>query len=206
MNTQKTNSAATTWICVVFGVVMSFFGMWLSKNWHPAFLETLAQQGIPLDFGKSIAAIGMFIALFKVLQMFYFNVLQEAIDTRNNTLAATFEEADSLKERMTDLKSSYETKLAQSENEARAQIQAAVSEAQQMREQIIAEARTQAEDVKLRAAEGLIRERAKLMADLRVQVVDLTLSATEKLIGEVTDKERQKKLIDDFITTAEVKN
>jgi F-type H+-transporting ATPase subunit b len=73
-----------------------------------------------------------------------------------------------------------------------------------MKARIIEEARSQAEEVRLRAAEELNRERAKMMVDLRSHVVDLTMTATRKVIGESVDETKQRELVERFIETSEV--
>jgi F-type H+-transporting ATPase subunit b len=127
-----------------------------------------------------------------------------AINDRNENLENTFGEAESLKQRMTDLKTSYENKLAESEAEARDKIQIALAEAQEMKARIIDEARSQAEEIKERTGEELRREREKMMIDLRSHVVDLTMTATRKVIGESMDESKQRELVERFIDTAEV--
>jgi F-type H+-transporting ATPase subunit b len=74
-----------------------------------------------------------------------------------------------------------------------------------MKENILAEARQQAEDIRQRTLEDLEQEKQKLLVDLRSQVVELTLMATEKLIGESMDEQKQRELVERFIETAEVK-
>ena len=46
-----------------------------------------------------------------------------------------------------------------------------------------------------------VREREQAMITLRQQVVDLALGATSRVIGEGLDETRQRRLIDDFITS-----
>jgi F-type H+-transporting ATPase subunit b len=57
-----------------------------------------------------------------------------------------------------------------------------------------------------RAEQEIAHEREQALITLRQQVVDLTLSATEKVIGDSLDENRQRRLIDEFITTAAVNN
>jgi F-type H+-transporting ATPase subunit b len=203
-NQKNQGSAGKALVFFVIGVALMVGGMYISKNVDIPFQHTLAEQGIPLDLGKTIATIGVFLILFKLIEFFYLKPLTEAIDTRNNALQATFDEAEELKARMTELKTAYEEKLAKSEAEAREEIQRALAEAQQMKNQIIAEARTQADEIRRKADEDIEREKAKALVEMRTQVVELTLTATEKLIGESMDEDRQRRLVEKFIDTVEV--
>lgn len=162
--------------------------------------------GIELHLGKTIAMIGMMILLFPLVKVFYVDPLEKAIKDRNESLEHTFEEAENLKQRMQELKASYESRLKAAEEEAREKIQTALAEAEQMKNQIIAEARTQAEEVRRRNEEELERAKEKMLVDLRTHVVELTLAATEKVVGKSVDPEKQRQLIDEFISTVEVRN
>jgi len=43
-----------------------------------------------------------------------------------------------------------------------------------------------------------------VLAEVRLHVADLSLQATEKLLNENVDNDRNRRLIDEFIATAEV--
>jgi F-type H+-transporting ATPase subunit b len=181
------------------GAAIAAFGLTLASHW-----EVHLPGDMTLHFGKTITTIGVFMFVMPLIKMFYTNPLWTAINERNTNLENTFGEAESLKQRMTELKGSYEKKLADTEAEAREKIQAALAEAQEMKARIIEEARVQAEEVKQRATEEMNRERAKMMVDLRSHVVDLTMTATRKVIGESVDEAKQRELVERFIDTAEV--
>lgn len=204
MQNNSKSSPVSMIVAFVVGAALMVGGFWFSKNVHLEFMDKLAEQGIPLDLGKTVSTIGVFLILFPLIKMFFLNPLKEAIDGRNNELEATFSEAENLKARMAELKSDYEARLTQSEAAAREQIQKAVSEAGEMRSQILAEAKSQADSIKASAAEEMAREREKTLVELRKHVVDMTLVATERIIGQSMDQERQRKLVEEFINTAEV--
>ena len=164
---------------------------------------SLVQQ-LGLNFRTFFVAIGAIFLMFPVIQMWFLAPLQEAMNERTRNLESTYADAENLKQHMSDLKASYEEKLAASEAEAREKIQAAINEAQQMKEQILNDARNQAEEIRERTKEDMERERQKMLVELRAHVVDLTLLVSEKVIHANLDDERQRKLIGDFIEKAEV--
>jgi F-type H+-transporting ATPase subunit b len=187
------------WLSVIIGLVITAVGVSVAAHW-----ELHLPGDLTLHFGKTIATLGVFVAVMPIIKLFYTNPMWNAINDRNENLENTFGEAESLKQRMTDLKTSYENKLAESEAEARDKIQIALAEAQEMKARIIDEARSQAEEIKERTGEELRREREKMMIDLRSHVVDLTMTATRKVIGESMDESKQRELVERFIDTAEV--
>lgn len=160
--------------------------------------------GLSLNLGKTVSMLGVLLVMFPIIKQFYVQPLEEAIHDRNSNLEQTFAEAESLKERMQALKSSYEEKLAAAEADARAQIQSAINEANQMKAKILDDAKVQADEIRQRGAEEMEREKQKMLVDLRTHVVDLTLNATEKIIGQSMDEQKQRELIGRFIENAEV--
>lgn len=195
-----------TLILVAIGLAMAFGGYQLSTN-PPEFMsfqETLQRQGIPLDLGKTVAMIGMFIALFPLLRMFYFKPLADAINNRTSELERTFSEAEELRTEMGQMRSDYEKRLAETEAAAREQIQAQIREAQALRQQLMSEAAAKADELVKKAQEEIEQEKNRVMSELRLAVVDLTLTATEKVLGENVDTAKNRKLVQDFIDKVEV--
>jgi F-type H+-transporting ATPase subunit b len=168
------------------------------------FIKNLANQGIPLDPGKTVAMIGVLIAMFSLIDLFFFRPLKGAIDSRNSELESTFSEAESLRSEMGSLKSEYEARIAVTEANAREQIQAQIREAQAFRDQLKSEASAQAEEYKKRAMSEIDAEKSGVINDLRLHVVNLTMQATEKVVGENMDTERNRKLVEEFIDKMEV--
>jgi len=159
--------------------------------------EMLAPLG--LDLAMVITNIGIFLAFVGVLNSFFYAPFKEVVDTRNNSLEATFTEAENLKKEMGELRTSYEARLAQTEAEAREQIQAQIREAQQLRTTVMAEAATRADELVKKAELEIEAEKVRALSEIRSYVVDLTLSATERLIGENVDTKVNRKLVDEFI-------
>lgn len=203
--TQKSGGAPTI-VLVVIGLVLMLGGANVSAN-PPAFLDfqkDLEAQGIPLDLGKTVAAIGVFLILFPVIKSFFLKPLQEAIDQRTHSLESTFADAENLRAEMAQMKSDYEKRIIQTEEDARNQIQSQIKEAQDLRTQMVNEANARVEEMQRKAREEMEAERNKVLAEVRLHVADLSLQATEKLLNENVDNERNRRLIDEFIATAEV--
>lgn len=206
MSRNQRGSVAKSLLVLLVGLGLAFGGFYISKN-PPAFLgfqHTLEEQGIPLDLGKTVSMLGMFIVLFPLLNMFYFKPLSEAIHGRTAELERTFVEAEELRSEMTNLRSDYERRLAETEASAREQIQSQIREAQALRQQLMAEATAKADEMVRKAQQEIEQEKHRVMTELRLAVVDLTLTATEKVLGENVDSEKNRKLVREFIDKVEV--
>ncbi len=206
MSTEK-KSPLIRWIPkLVIGVAMMVGGMYVSINVHLAFVDKVNGMGIPLDIGKTIATIGVFLIVFPLIESFYLNPLKDSILNRTQALQQTFEEAENLRTAMTATKADYEARLVETEASAREQIQAEIKKAQELRKSIQAEASAKADELLAKAREEIASERDRALVDMRVHVATLSLLATEKILGENMDNERNRKLIDEFIDNVEVPN
>lgn len=208
--TEKTSRkmpGTTAWAFAGIGLILMVGGMYAAKNGVFTGVEKpIADLGIPLELGKTISTIGVFLILFKVLEFFFFAPLDETIDHRTGELEKTFTEAETLRADMTQMKADYEKRLADTEASAREQIQAQIKEAQDLKKSLMADAQRQAEEYKQTAIAEIEAEKRKVLGDLRVEVTKLSLQATEKLLGANIDSDRNRKLIDEFLSTVEVKN
>jgi F-type H+-transporting ATPase subunit b len=187
------------WIGIIAGIVLIAVGATVLADYKPPV------PGLDLNLGMTVAMIGMLLVLFPVIRTFYVQPLEDAIHERNSNLEHTFSEAESLKTTMTQMRADYERRLAQTEAEAREQIQAQIKEAQQLRQTLMSEATAKADEMVKRASQEIEAERNRVMAELRLEVVNLTLGATEKLLGENIDSAKNRRLVEEFIDKVEVK-
>lgn len=191
-------------VSIIIGIALMFGGGYLAATWHPQFITDLAAQGIPINPGATISVIGVFLILFPVIKIFFVNPLSQAINERTTELERTFSEAEQLRAEMTAMRTEYEQRLASTEAQAREQIQAQIREAQNLRQELMAEASAKADQLVKKAQEEIEQEKNRVMTELRLHVVDLTLNATERLLGENVDSDRNRKLVNEFIDKVEV--
>ncbi|MBS1724224.1 MAG: F0F1 ATP synthase subunit B [Armatimonadetes bacterium] len=204
MSDQKQSSGLPAWVMYILGPLFMVGGFWVSVNVTHGNIKSLEEQGIPLDPGKTLAVIGVFLILFKVIESFYIMPLRDAIGTRNSDLESTFSEAENLRTQMADLKTDYERRLAATEADAREKIQAQIKEAQELRKTLMGEASAKADELVKRAQDEIAQERDRALAGIRLHVANLTLQATEKILSENMDNDRNRKLIDEFLDKVEV--
>lgn len=203
-STDSKQSAGSVWGKVAIGLALAIGGTYLSVSHAIPFTEDLAKQGLELDLGMTIAAVGVLIVLFPMINSFFVAPLQDAIRERNTNLENTFSEAEELRAEMQKLRTDYERRLSQTEADAREQIQSQIREAQQLRATLIDEAQAKTTALVAQAEQEIAAERDRLIGDLRSQVVDLALAAAEKVVRENMDTDRNRRLIEDFIARAEV--
>jgi len=184
---------------IVGGLVIAVLGV-VANN-----ANLTVHQPITIEFGKTIGSIGVFIALFPVIESFFVKPLTAAIDERNTNLETTFSEVETLRNEMTTMKGDYEKRIATTEAEAREKINAQIKEAQSLRQSLMAEAAAKSDALVKQAQEEIASEKAKVLGELRTHVTDLSLTAAEKVVGANMDTAANRKLIADFIADLEVK-
>lgn len=148
-----------------------------------------------------IQGVGFLILLF-ILSKFLWNPMKAQLESRRQDIASTYDKIEADRAHMDRVRSDYEYRLAQIEIEAREKIQAAVSEAQKLREDILEEARKQGEEVVGRAQEQARLEQEKALTEMQTFVTDLALKATERLLNEEMNEPRHKRLVEEFIAKA----
>lgn len=200
-NTTASGGAGVKFVLIVLGLLLIVAGYFAyGQSWTtPAMFA-----GLGLDLSKVIVNVGFFLLFIQVINIYFYTPLREAIEERNNELETTFSEAENLKTTMNQMRSEYERRLAQTEADAREQIQAQIKEAQALRQTLMSEATAKADDLVKRANQEIEAERSRVLSELRLEVVNLTLAATEKLLGENIDSAKNRRLVEEFIDKIEV--
>ena len=161
-------------------------------------MDLLNQLGIKPEL-LVVQIIGFLILVF-LLNRFMFTPLFGIVDKRRADIQATYDQMDQDRARMEEVRREYEQRLAGIEAEAREKIQAAIKEAQTLRDQMLADAHQQAETIVQRGQNESERERQKAFLEMRQDIVNLAVSAAEKVVGDALDAPRHSKIVDDFIT------
>ncbi|MCE5314569.1 MAG: F0F1 ATP synthase subunit B [Armatimonadota bacterium] len=163
-------------------------------------------QIIPEPKVLIVQALG-FLLVLGVFKLFLFQPIMGILEARRREIASEYDSAEANRANAEELKAEYERHLAQIAEETRAKIAEAVKDGQTMREEILADSRSQAEKILTRAQEEIGREREKAIVELKTTVANLTVDAAGKLIGETMNDDKHRRLINGFIDDlGEVKN
>ncbi len=150
---------------------------------------------IPLIITEAIG----FLLLLWVLNRYVFKPIFGILDERQRLITESYDQMDQDRARMEQTRRDYEQRLAGIETEAREKIQAAVKEAQSLRDSLVADAQSQAATIIEQGRNQSERDRQKAFLEMRTQIVTLAVSAAGKVIDENLNDARQTKLVDDFI-------
>jgi F-type H+-transporting ATPase subunit b len=141
-----------------------------------------------------------FLLLLWLLKRFLFGPLQTALSTRRTEIQGTYDRLDAQQRELDQRRADLEARLVGIENEARERILSAVAEAKTMQEQIISEAREQADRTIEQGRRMIQMEQEKAIATLREEMADLAVRAAGRLIDENLNDDRHRRIVSDFIS------
>jgi len=145
-----------------------------------------------------------FLIVLWVLRKYAWGKLLGLIDARREHIASEFEQIERGKENVESLKTQYEKELADIDTTARARIQEAVAEANDLAAGIKEDARKEAVALRVKTNQDIEMDLDKANVALRDRMVGAVVTATEKLIRERLDGDKHKQLITEFLKEFDV--
>jgi F-type H+-transporting ATPase subunit b len=147
-----------------------------------------------------IRGIGFALVLFIILKYIWPSFFGTPLRERREAIIEASEQVEQTMRETEQMRNDYRARLERIEDETEARMQEAIREADALKDQILAEARAQAEAITRRGEEEISRERAKAMLRLRQQFVEDVINAAEFAAAGSLDGDRQRRLVDDFVT------
>lgn len=163
--------------------------------------KLLDQFSLGLFFWSAL----IFIGLILLLKKFAWKPILDAINSREEGIRNALLSAENAKREMQNLKSDNEKLLA----EARAERDALMKEAREIKEKMIidakVEAQAQGEKMIAQAKASIESEKNAALADLKNQVSNLSIEIAEKVLKEeLSNKDAQTKLVDKLLGDAKL--
>lgn len=148
------------------------------------------------------SAITFGVVLF-ILRKAAWGPILEGLEKREKTIADAIAAAQRDRVEAAKALEEHRKKLEQVRNEAQAILNETAADSKRMMEESAAKAAAEAEATKQRALRDIELAKAKAVDDLRKQTVELALGLSEKVIGAEIDRGKQKRLVDEFLTSYE---
>jgi len=143
-----------------------------------------------------------FLLLLYLLNRFMFKPLLERMDERSTKIARGLEDAEAAARDRELARAEREAALSDARREAAEMLASANKIAADTRDEILAKARAEAEGVTARATEEIGAEKERAMAELRASVADLALAAAGKVVRAQMDGPTQRRLVEEFLAEA----
>jgi F-type H+-transporting ATPase subunit b len=140
-----------------------------------------------------------FIILYLFLRKFLFNRVQNFMISRSNAVEENISTAKKNVEESTNLKKEIKIKLQDAQVEGRRIVDEYKSRANTLSDEIVSEAKKEAEGILERARVDSEREKEKAKSEIKEQIVALSLLVASKYIKAQLDEKRHHEMINDFI-------
>ena len=143
---------------------------------------------LKFEFWYIFETVANVLILFVLLRIFLFKPLNKIINERTQSIQNDIDSAKKAKSEAEELKEQYESTIGDAKEEAKNIIMKAHEDA----EQKVAEADKEIES-----------ERKKVLRQAQSEIADLAIEAASKIVGANVDDEKNRRLVDEFLSGKE---
>lgn len=134
-------------------------------------------------------------ALGKIL----YNPVKNFLRARNERIGENINDVEQLLSNAEMLKEWYDEKMKAADYDSAEIIEAAKKRANNIENQIIAEAKEEASAIKARAMQEIEMEKENSLAEMKKQIIDISAMIAERYVQEKMDAQTSTKLLDEAI-------
>ncbi len=145
-----------------------------------------------------------FIVLMLLLARYLYRPIQQVLEARTQRIEEGLKAAEEAQRQREAAGKEYEKKLDEARREGQALIEQVTARSEQLRKELEAKAREQADAMITKARGEIQQERKRAVEDLRRQVAELAVLAAGRVIAENLDAQTHRQLIDRVIEEAEL--
>lgn len=139
------------------------------------------------------------IVTFLVLGKFLFKPVKKMIDDRQREIDDAYADAEKSKAEAEELRNEYQSRLDSAKGERDEIIKNAVVTAGKRSDEIIAEARQNADAIRVKAENDIAQEKKKAMNEVKSAIAGISMDIAEKVVEKEIDEKKHRSLIDDFV-------
>jgi F-type H+-transporting ATPase subunit b len=158
---------------------------------------------VQTDPGLFIWTIVTFLVLLGLLAKFAWRPLLQALDTRQNAIRKSLDDAQQAKQELERLNAESAQIMARARVEADGIITQSRADGERLREEIRQKARAEADHIVKSAERQIQLETTRAVEQIRHEAVDLSVMIASKIIQRNLTKEDNERLIDDALKHVE---
>ena len=158
-----------------------------------------SQNPILPSTNELIVGIIAFAVLFFVLWRAALPRANQALKERTENIEGKLEHAERERQKAEELLRRYQQRLDSAEQEAQRIIDEARGNAERLRKDLMNKAEQEAERVINQGRQAIQGERDRAVRELRTEVGTLAVELATRVVGDSLDRERQLRLIDQYI-------
>ena len=175
----------------------------LAGNAVQTALQAFAQEGAEAQFQINlfwiIAQAGSFLLFLIIVYLVAFRRIGGVLEERRSRIEQGLKDADQARIDREQAATERLAVLAEARTEAEQILARAQKVADENRERDLAETRAQVDQMRERAAADIAAERDRALSDVRAQVADLALAAAGRVVGETMNEPRERRLVEEFL-------
>ena len=160
---------------------------------------------IKFEFWYIVETVINVLILFILLRIFLFKPINKMKADRTRTIQDNLDSAEKAKAEAEELRQQYEDSISEAKEKANQIIMKAHEDAESERTAIIRKSQEEAEKIVADADKAIENERKRVLRQAQSEIADLAIEAASKIIGENVDDEKNRKLVDKFLSDEEGK-
>ncbi len=153
-----------------------------------------------INLGYLLVQIFNFLIIFIVLRAWVYKPVIRMLEKRRETIAKGLEDARVAAEARANAENEAQKIISEAQAKAGQTIREASDRAQLAAKDIKGQAEAEIGKAREAAMAEAVEERNRMLAELRGQVAALAIAAAQKLVGEALDEKRQHTLLEEFFS------
>ncbi len=139
------------------------------------------------------------VVTYLILKKFLFKPVNKMIDDRQKEIDDLYADAEQTKRQAEDLKADYDHRLSEAKQTSAELIQNATQDANRRSDEIIRQARGEADAIRNKAMSDIALERKKAINDVKGDISRIAMDIAEKVVEKKLDAADQDRLIEGFL-------
>ena len=152
-----------------------------------------------INFYTALFTLINTLVLFFVLTKLLFKPVMKLISDRQKEIDDLYDSAGRDRQEAQQLRQEYTRKLADAQQTGERLVKEAVARGQAREEEILQNARSEADAIMAKAEADIAREKKKAVNDAKDEIAGLAMEIAGKVVGRSLDSEDQTALVDQFI-------
>lgn len=160
---------------------------------------------LKFEFWSIFEAVANVLILFVLLRIFLFKPINKMKAERTRTIQDNLDSAEKAKAEAEELRQQYEDSISEAKDKANEILMKAHEDAESERAAIIRKSQEEAEKIVSDADKTIENERKRVLRQAQSEIADLAIEAASKIVGENLDDEKNRRLVDQFLSNEEGK-
>ena len=168
-------------------------------------MEALKGTLLDVNIMNFVCSAVNIIILFILLKIFLFKPINKLMDDRTQSIQNDIDSAEKAKKEAEELKQQYADSISNAKEEAEKIIMKAHEDAENEKTAIIKKSEEEAAEIVSAAGKTIENERKRVLQQAQSQIADLAIEAASKVVGANLDDEKNRRLVDEFLSAEEDK-